>query len=183
LVFAVTRVKLQKKEVWVVIKGFPAYEVSNHGRVRSLDRLSKHGNYYRRLKGVVLSCKGSVYPAVTLWARGAKKGIKIRVHIIVAEHFLGKRPNWARLEVNHKNGNKWDSYYENLEWTTTLGNSLHARQNDLSKRLLSNAQIKEIRKAFRLHPYHGLGVYLSRKYKVGPDIISTIKLGRIAKDV
>ena len=41
------------------------------------------------------------------------KGKTIYVHRIVHELFIGKIP--YKYDINHKNGNKLDNYYENLE--------------------------------------------------------------------
>ena len=46
------------------------------------------------------------------------------VHRLVAECFCEKPP--GKVEVNHKDGNKLNNHYANLEWVTHLENVRHA---------------------------------------------------------
>jgi hypothetical protein len=104
------------EEVWKPVKGYEGiYEVSNLGRVRSLDR------YVERKNGYILPCKGSLimpihhksgYIYIGLTKDGKKHNLKM--HRIVAEAFI---PNPHNLpEVNHKNEQPDDNRVENLEW-------------------------------------------------------------------
>src|SRR5690554_7324089 len=78
-------------EIWRKIKDFPQYEVSNFGRVRSLDRLlvNHRGNSKntRRLRGRVLKPRkvATGYHSVILCVNQKKK--PFRIHRLVAEHF------------------------------------------------------------------------------------------------
>lgn len=112
-------------EEWRDIKGYEGlYQVSNAGRVRSLDREVK-GKF---LKGKVLSCYSKhTYPVVALCNAEGKKCV--RVHRIVAEAFL---ENYYNLpEVNHIDGNKNNNCVENLEWCTRTENVNHAWRTGL----------------------------------------------------
>jgi hypothetical protein len=93
---------------------------------------------------------GYQYLYVSLCANG--KIIKRRVHILVAGAFLGKRPS-KKIEVNHKDGNKFNNRIKNLEYTTKKENVAHAKalglmacgeRNGNSK--LSIKDVLEIRK-------------------------------------
>lgn len=112
-------------ENWKPIDGFEgSYEVSDLGRVRSLDRevtmLSRWGKpVTKRLRGRLLSLhknpKG--YPFVFLGGGNIRP-----VHRLVAHAFVpGEGP-----VVNHLNGIRDDNRAVNLEWTTVSGNNLHA---------------------------------------------------------
>lgn len=96
-------------ENWKRIEGFDQYEVSDLGRVRSID-----GNV---LKGSPTK-KG--YIAVRLY-RGSRTDFKDRtVHKLVASAFL---PNPKNLpQVDHLNTIKSDNVATNLEWVTNLTN-------------------------------------------------------------
>jgi hypothetical protein len=60
----------------------------------------------------------------------------IRVHRIVGLLFV-KKPQrhvdipFSDLQVNHKDGNKLNNNYKNLEWVTNAENQKHARENEL----------------------------------------------------
>lgn len=81
-------------EIWKPVVGYEGlYEVSNQGNVRSLDRTVEHG-----CKGTQF-CKGKMLKKSTddigreqvdLWKNN--KPIKKRVSILVAEAFIGPRP-------------------------------------------------------------------------------------------
>ena len=61
---------------------------------------------------------------------GAK--FRISLHRLVAELYCeGYSPD---LDVNHKDGNKLNNHYTNLEWCTRSENCQHAYDNNLSKR-------------------------------------------------
>lgn len=108
-----------------------AYEVSDQGRVRSLDRYvrakSKAGRWYMRLvKGVNLAPGFSRgYPIVNVGGQGT-----IAVHLLVGRAWLPPQPTPLH-EVNHKNGIKKDCRVVNLEWVTRSNNILHAVRTGL----------------------------------------------------
>ncbi len=122
-------IKLFMDEVWKKIEniGVDYYEVSNLGRVRSLDRII---TYKDGLKvpyfGKILKLGNSVgYPNVAIGIAGNKKQIK--VHRLVAEAFLPKIE--GKNYINHKDSNRKNNCVENLEWCTSQENFLHAMQN------------------------------------------------------
>ena len=112
-------------ETWVPVRGFEGlYEVSDLGRVRSLDRwiayISKYGKPYKTLtKGRILSLKISKgYCLAHLSHQG--KAIHKTVHRLVAEAFI---PNPDNLpEINHKDENTTNNAVSNLEWCEQLYN-------------------------------------------------------------
>ena len=106
-------------EKWRPVEGYEGlYEVSNTGRVRSVDRYVKtcYGSY-RLHKGKVLSpgIRPDGYLVVSLQYR------MFRVHRLVAEAFL---PNPDNLpQVNHKDEDKSNNRVDNLEWCTAKYNN------------------------------------------------------------
>lgn len=108
-------------ETWRSIPGFPFYEASSLGRVRSLPkrvRTSHRGHEGTRLRpGKILnpiSNKG--YLVVKLGGPNLAYG----VHQAVAMAFHGPCPDG--MVVDHKNGTKTDNRPENLEYVTNSEN-------------------------------------------------------------
>ena len=62
----------------------------------------------------------------------------IRVHRLVGKLFLPLPENWKELQINHKDGNKKNNHYSNLEWCTSYENNKHARNNSLNNITESN---------------------------------------------
>jgi hypothetical protein len=104
-------------ELWEPIAGWEGlYEVSTHGRVRSLDRPGRRGR--------ILKPFGK-YLAVTLNADGFQ--LDRSVHRIVAETFI---PNPDDLPlVRHLDDDRSNNNVFNLEWGTQADNMADARRN------------------------------------------------------
>lgn len=103
-------------EEWKQIRGFPDYEVSNYGRVRSLARDYKYGSH----EDIILKTNDRRgYRGVTLF-RDGKRYYKA-VHRLVAAAFI---PNPANLPIiNHKDENRANNRADNLEWSSYTYNS------------------------------------------------------------
>ena len=120
-------------EIWKDIKGFEGmYQISNLGRVRSLDRYVKNKTSNRNIKrGKILkSWILHGYELVAL-SKNSKNHYK-RVHRLLAEAFIPKEDEKYDI-VNHKDGNKSNNKIENLEWCTQKQNVQHAIKNNLWK--------------------------------------------------
>ena len=122
-------------EVWKEIEGYEGYyEVSSHGRVRSLDRyidtVNVLGEHLQKLyKGRVLKQwympKG--YAQISLNKDDIRNNYL--VHRLVAEAFI---PNPDNLPIiNHKDENKANNRADNLEWCDYHYNNTYA---DAAKR-------------------------------------------------
>lgn len=128
---------LVMNEEWKPIVGYERfYEVSNHGRVRSVARTIPHRNRWGQeatlsfpTRVVKNYTRKDSYVSVCLCRDGVLKNFL--VHRLVTEHFL---PNPDGLPVtNHKNGIKGDNRVENLEHCTLSQNSRHAFATGLFK--------------------------------------------------
>lgn len=105
-------------EEWRPAPGWPAYEVSTRGRVRSVDRQLTDG---RAAGGKLLkpSKDKDGYRYVTL-ASGPGRW---RVHVgrLVLFAFAGW-PDDPAMEACHGNGRRWDNRLANLRWDTRPAN-------------------------------------------------------------
>lgn len=140
------------KEEWRPVVGFEGhYEVSNLGRVRSIDRYvsvsSRWEKPYKRIfKGKMLSAwggfKGNPYPAVHLNKHGLKR---VQVHRLVAQAFLADWDN--ERDVHHKDHNKMNPRVDNLEMLTKRQNTQKFYLNGNSKRIkLTVDMVREIKR-------------------------------------
>lgn len=92
-------------EKWKWINGFEGiYQISNYGRLKSF-RKDKNGYICS------LSDKNGWYLTVNLF-KGNKRTTK-RIHVLVAEAFIGEIPKG--YHVHHKDGNKQNNVVSNLE--------------------------------------------------------------------
>ncbi len=115
------------KEIWHPVAGFEThYEVSNLGRVRSIERYANngHNNGLRKLRSRVLkpSVGKAGYPLVTFSVDNIQSSHNI--HRLVARAFIPNESN--KPQVNHKDGDKTNNRVDNLEWATCSENMKHA---------------------------------------------------------
>lgn len=111
-------------ETWKNIeeKGFDGfYQISNYGRVRSLDRRVVYSDgRVRFFKGKLLKLKTDKdgYKYVILKNRGKSKTLK--VHRLVGQYFVPNPDN--KPFINHLDEVKDNNVYTNLEWVTPSEN-------------------------------------------------------------
>ena len=117
------------EEVWKQIKGYEGYyEVSNLGRVRSLDRVVLDKGGRRQVKkGCIMKPRqdrqGYVIVALSMNRHYTNKCI----HTLVADAFI---PNPDNLpQVNHIDEDKSNNVYTNLEWCTPKYNANYGSRN------------------------------------------------------
>jgi len=156
---------------------FP-YEVSDLGRVRSIERIDCAG---RKRRSVLLKpgLVSSGYHGVII--QKDRKRVSVLVHTLVAFAFLKNPPDdygVGKTGINHKNGIKTDNTVFNLEWATPAQNKQHATVNGMVVRgeavslgKLTEHQVLEI----RAKSNSGIGATsLSQSYSVSPTSIYNV---------
>lgn len=123
-------------EQWRPVVGYEGlYEVSDHGQVRSVDRLVPRGGRPFKLKGQLLaqSTMRSGHKRVGLFRDG--KGRQYLVHRLVLEAFV--RAPEPEEECCHGIGGPGDNRLENIRWGTASDNMkdrvLHGTHHEASK--------------------------------------------------
>jgi hypothetical protein len=109
--------------IWKTITAYPAYEVSDIGRVRlSVGTHKSKAGFEPKQEP---DTKG--YLRVALYCGGTRRYLS--VHRLVAEAFL---PNPLALPtVNHKHEPKTNNSVDNLEWSSYKRQMIHAQQTGL----------------------------------------------------
>jgi hypothetical protein len=114
----------QSIERWLPVVGFEgSYEVSDQGRVRSLDRVVRRsdGGTERRKGQMMFRCvHHSGYTLTKLRKDG--KARPVFVHVLVAEAFLGPKPSPSH-QVAHRDGGRNNNALDNLRWATPKQNA------------------------------------------------------------
>lgn len=177
-------------EIWKPIKGYEnKYEVSNLGRVKSLERYDKYNRHiYEKI--LIPKKHSGGYLRVGL----SRKDYYI--HRLVAEAFIDNPNN--KKYINHIDGNKTNNKVENLEWCTANENMQHAyyvlkyanrefmskiancenhKRAIKNRRKFTEKQIYEIRNSSESE------YKIAQKYNVSRGLINSIKNYKVYKDV
>lgn len=115
-------------EIWKDIKNYEGlYQISNYGRVKSLERKIYKGHGERTAKEHILkpSKVGNGYLHVNLWKNN--KQTSYLVHRLVAEAFIPNPKGFS--EINHKDETQTNNYVDNLEWCTREYNLNYGTHN------------------------------------------------------
>lgn len=133
-------------EIWKPVVGYEGYyEVSNFGRVRSLDRVvNLSNNVFRPTKGTIIhpALKPNGYLHLSLKRDGTKK--MFYVHRLVALHFIDNPCD--KPEVNHIDFDKTNNRVDNLEWTSRSENNRHSILHNKARQRLSKEDVLDIRR-------------------------------------
>lgn len=118
------------KEIWRDVPKYEGlYQVSNLGRIKSLERRVpiKNGKFTRYYKECILSkvLGKRGYYVVSLGRRAQNK----TVHRLVALAFIPNPKN--KPCINHIDGDKLNNNINNLEWCTYSENNLHGLRTGL----------------------------------------------------
>lgn len=159
-------------ERWAILIQFgSSYEISDLGNLRSIDRIDAAGSK-RKSQIIKPKIDKKYYRAGVRYDRKQKT---VCIHILVAKMFVPNPNNYTL--VNHLDGNTLNNAYWNLEWTTHLGNTIHAIRNRLTKKsngienTLTEKQVIEIFN--NIEP----ATKICKKYNVCPLTIHQIRNG------
>jgi hypothetical protein len=115
-----------EEEVWKDIEGYPGYQVSNMGRVKSLVKA------YRREEIILKGSPNTTgYTLVQLYPKPRQRK-SLLVHRLVMMTFQ-PNPVMDELEVNHKDLDTTNNKMSNLEWVTSRENKDHYVASDKFK--------------------------------------------------
>lgn len=145
-------------EQWKPVVGYEGlYEVSDQGRVRSLDRPDGRG---RKIKGLLRALTETGDPVGPKKKRYLQLGLSRnsvyrtrKVHVLVMAAFVGPRP--AGLDICHRNGDPSDNRLSNLRYGTKRSNMLDRHEHGTyfkspGRSKLSPNQVREIRERYAL---------------------------------
>ncbi len=132
-------------ERWLPVAGFPHYEVSDLGRIRSIDRVIPCWNRWggirlRHYRGRVLRLATNIHGYRTAVIYRDQVPHTLSVHVLVAEAFLGPRPDG--MEVCHGPNGKLDNRPPELRYDTPAGNQADRLRDGTDNRGSKNAQVK-----------------------------------------
>lgn len=155
-------------ERWLPVNGYEHYyAISDHGRVMALERkIIDSLGISRRMKRKIIrpTLSKNGYHFVGLYKEN--KGIKVSVHSLVLNHFIGSSPSNIH-QCNHKDGVKTNNHYSNLEWVTPKQNVLHSFKvlnktvlsgNDHPNTKLKDHEVKAIRELYAEGEYTQLEI-------------------------
>lgn len=117
-------------EEWKDLPGYEgSYQVSNEGRIKSLPK-----KWQPRYKILKYRMQNKGYASIVFCINQVR--VYKLVHVLVASLFI--KNDIDGLEVNHRDGDKWNNRVSNLEWGTHQANAEHAFRTGLNKNFGEN---------------------------------------------
>ena len=156
-------------EIWKDIQGYEGfYQISNLGNVKSLERVIDKGNgILQHRKERIMNKRESVDGYYVAKLNVNKKSKSIAIHILVARHFIDNPNNYP--EVNHKDCNRANPRYDNLEWISHIDNIRYSSNKGhykSSKEGLKNGRCTYTKEQV---------IKIRELYKIGYSIMDIIK--------
>jgi hypothetical protein len=106
-------------EEWLPVREFPDhYEISSLGRLRRINPYRAH--QANKVRKPQIARNGYIVFMLSVCNRFYLRA----AHRMVSDAFLGPIPE--RMQVNHKDGNKWNCVLDNLEIVTNSENRAHS---------------------------------------------------------
>jgi len=146
LYLAMSRTR-RPRERWRATPGFPLYEVSDLGRVRTYKGQNQYSQKRTKPKLMRQRIGSEGYKRVTLQNKSGDKQV-VSVHLLVARAFLGRAGGRV---VRHRDGKPSNPALTNLEYGTQGENSADklrhgtdARGSKNASALLNEREVQEI---------------------------------------
>jgi hypothetical protein len=156
-------------ERWVPVPGWPGYETSNHGRLRSYRRSGDTG------KPILIATKPrpSGYHFARLW-NGMENSKVLGVHAIVLMSFVGPKP--PGMDPCHIDGKRDNNRLDNLRWGTRSEN----QRDSLRHGTHGNALLRErdIPRIWQRLVTGEKPPAIAKDYATSPGTIYSIKYGQ-----
>ena len=167
-------------EEWRAVEGWPLYEVSSLGRVRSWNTRCGGGGgrilhqQVERRNGYIRVC---LYPAKRT----------VRVNVLVLEAFHGRRPS-PNHEAAHWDDDKKNNTVANLRWATSLENKADRDRNGRTARGVRHGQAKltenDAAEIYRLAKLPGADAKaIGARFGVTRQMVAYIRDGRLWRQV
>ena len=134
-----------KKEIWKDILGYEGlYQVSNFGRVRSLDRIVKGCyNTIQIKKGRILKPRKNIWGYLYVVLSKENRTKAFTIHRLVALHFIDNPNNYPC--VNHKDEDKLNNNVDNLEFCSVLyNNTYNERHKKIAEKNINGKKSKPV---------------------------------------
>ena len=155
-------------EEWKDIQGFEGlYQISNYGRVKSLERIKncKSSNQFTTFDSIiivkerVMKLKKDRYLRVQLYDKNGYSRY-YSVHRLVGDAFI--KNNDKKPIVDHKNNNTYDNRANNLQWVTYSDNAKYSYDRGRIKKIGKEHQSSKLIGQFDLDgnllaTYYGSG--------------------------
>ena len=130
-----------KNEKFYNIPKFEDFDLSGYGA-------SKNGNIINISKNRLMTAfiDNNGYVLVSLTCKNKRKTIQFLVHRIIAYTFIENDDQENKIFVNHKDKNRDNNYYLNLEWVTIQENNVQGKGKKVK---MIDTDTNEILKIFR----------------------------------
>ena len=164
------------KEIWKPIKNYEGYyEISNLGRVKSLDRFVKQKDHFIHRQECIKQSRidSNGYYVVTLCKD--RKSVSTYIHRLLAEAFIPNPDN--KPCIDHINTITTDNSLENLRWVTAEENSNNCltlkhfkedanKKTSIKRRLLSRKRNKTKTGPKTVYQYTTLGEFTNEYFSM-----------------
>lgn len=168
------------------IKGYKGiYKINELGTIVAYPKTFMNNGNLLFKKGYTVSVSedSSGYLKATLRDAGGNKSAP-KVHRLVAETFLGDRPDG--MEINHKDGNKLNNNVSNLEYISHKDNVIHAFDTGLNNNYAGNHVFSKLTKDNVIemrNDKHNTNAHYAKKFNVNSGTISRARRGESWKRI